>query len=258
MSDALSTDTWALKKAALVYPQPVAAACGRILRTSNPQERIDATLKAAEVLTRYLCALALSSLCSRESEDMPSSVRRLEGDLAFGHYLNLVQSVAKADAHPLFAYLGAFRPSGKNKTPGKADGPLVALLELRNELGHDLVTLQRARALTIIRKHNPEERLVEAFCALEGILSLPLFVLANLRIESKQLVAQRLLLMGDSPDPIPEDVKLADSLDEMLPYVALDRRAFALPPTIIFSLIEEQSAFRLAFLDGVREGKLRY
>ncbi len=47
MSEASAIDTWAFKRGALVYPQPVAASCGRILRTSSPKERIDACLKAA-------------------------------------------------------------------------------------------------------------------------------------------------------------------------------------------------------------------
>ena len=44
-----------------VYPQPVATACGYILRAGSPEHLLEATLKAAEVLAQYLGALALTS-----------------------------------------------------------------------------------------------------------------------------------------------------------------------------------------------------
>ncbi|HEX8919841.1 MAG TPA: hypothetical protein VF766_00090, partial [Pyrinomonadaceae bacterium] len=47
------------------YPQPVAFSCGRICRARHPQGRLEAILKAAEVITRYLAALAVSSFCAR-------------------------------------------------------------------------------------------------------------------------------------------------------------------------------------------------
>lgn len=262
MSDAPAIDTWAFKRGALIYPQPVASACGRVLRASNPQEQIDACLKAAEILARYLSALALSSLGGRQASEFPDAVKPLSGDLSFGHYLNLVQAASKAPDHPLFAHLGPFRAKGKgkNKQPGKADAPMVSLLELRNQLGHGLASMSKARALTILTKDAPVERLLQALKPLEGILSLPLFVLDNLRFKGREPVAQRLLLMGENPDPIPEDVELSQALDAQVPYVAIDNRVLALPPVVLFALIEEQSAYRLAFLDSVNaeKEKLRF
>ena len=232
MRDGAAVDVSAFKRCALVYPQPVAASCGGILRAVTPQEQIDAYLKAAEVLTRYVCALALSSLSSRDAGEIPGTIVPPEGDLSFGKYLSLVQAVAKVSGHPLEAHLGAFRPrgKGKNESRGKADAPLVALLELRNEIGHDLATLQKARALTLLSQHEPGKRVAEAFGALEGILSLPLFVLDNQRLENRQPVAQRLLLMGESADPIPDNVHLTAPLDDLMPYVALGKDVLSLTP----------------------------
>jgi hypothetical protein len=262
MSEGPSIDTWGFKRGALIYPQPVAFACGRLLRVSQPQERIDACLKAAEILCRYLCALALSSLRGRGADAFPETVKPLVGDLAFGQFLGLVQAIAKTEEHPLQPYLVPFRArgKGKNRSPGKADAPLVALLELRNELGHDLAPYETARAITLLEKHDPEQRLLDALGALEGVLSLPLFVLDNFSFQKRQLVAQRLLLMGDSPDPIPDQIQLSEPLEARMPYVAIDRQAMMLPPVILFALIKEQCAYRLAFLDAVevKDESLRF
>jgi hypothetical protein len=262
MSDAPAIDTWGFKRGALIYPQPVASACGRVLRASNAQEQIDACLKGAEILARYLSALALSSLSGRDVEAFPEAVKPLEDDLSFGDYLTLVQAVSKSTDHPLFPHLGPFRPrgEGKNRNPGKADAHMVALLELRNQIGHALASMSKARAITILNKEKPAERLLEAFKPLEGILSLPLFVLDNIRLKGRRPVAQRLLLMGENPDPIPEDVELSQALDAQTPYVAIDNRVLALPPVVLFELIEEQAAYRLAFLDSVnaKKEKLRF
>jgi hypothetical protein len=42
-----------------VFPQPVAIACRRICRAGTAQERLEAVLKCAEVVTRYLAAVSL-------------------------------------------------------------------------------------------------------------------------------------------------------------------------------------------------------
>ena len=59
----------ALRRASLIYPQPVAIACGRILRARSHTERLDACVRAGEVLTRYVAAVALASFAAREGGD---------------------------------------------------------------------------------------------------------------------------------------------------------------------------------------------
>jgi hypothetical protein len=260
MKDGPILDSWAFKRGALVYPQPVAAACGRVLRATNDLERIDSCLKAAEILVRYLSSLALSSLCGRDSEEFPQTIKPLAGNLAFGHYLSLVQAVAKSADHPLYQHFGPFRPKGKgkNKKPGAADSSLVALLELRNDIGHDLASMSKARAITILKTVDPLGLLVTALQALDGVLALPLFVLDNFQLRDRQVVAQRLMLMGENPDPLPDDIALSGGLDPQIPYVALDSRILVLPPIVVFALIEEDAAYRIAFLDSVLDGKLRF
>src|SRR5215471_7268904 len=91
----------AFRRASLIYPQPVAIACGRVLRAMSHSERLDACLRAAEVLTRYIAAVALSSCAAREGGD-GLNIATLEGNLAFGHFLSTAQQVANIEGpHPL-------------------------------------------------------------------------------------------------------------------------------------------------------------
>ena len=59
----------AFRRSSLIYPQPVAIACGRVLRARSDSERLDACLRAGEVLARYITAVALSSFAAREGGD---------------------------------------------------------------------------------------------------------------------------------------------------------------------------------------------
>ena len=75
--------------------------------------------------------------------------------------------------HPLAPYLSPFRKKRRGER-GVADNGLVALLELRNGLGHDLAWLSEARARSILTEDDPESRLVQVLDSLEGMLSCPL------------------------------------------------------------------------------------
>src|SRR5688572_8725532 len=134
-------EEWPLRRGSLIYPTPVAIACGRILRARTAAERINACLKAAEVLTRYLAAVAVASFASRD-DDVEAQLSELSGDLSFGHFLTTVQEVAGGKGnHPAAPLLAqGFKATRQNKKTvrGKTDAALVALLELRNGDGHDL------------------------------------------------------------------------------------------------------------------------
>ena len=64
----LDEGQWALRRGSLVYPSPVAIACGRVLRARTASDRVNACLKAGEVLARYLAAVAVASFATREED----------------------------------------------------------------------------------------------------------------------------------------------------------------------------------------------
>ena len=53
-----TTGTW-------VYPHPIALSCARIIRSRSEETLVDALLKGAEILTRYLAAVSLASYSVR-------------------------------------------------------------------------------------------------------------------------------------------------------------------------------------------------
>ncbi len=248
------------RRTRLVAPQPVAVAVGRVLRSRTDAERIDNCLKAAEVLTRYLAAAALSSFAAREGAEANGlSMGPLSGSLSFGHFLSLVQRIAAVGDHPLFGYLSPFRRKKKAKGPGAADAALVALLELRNELGHDLVGISEARARILTEDRRPEDRLAEALSALKGILGCPVFVIEEQRVERGQIRGRRLWLMGESRDPEPVEIAMGSGLHEVrAPYLGLGERALLLTPSLIWDVIPARESYGLLFLDKVGEERLRY
>lgn len=141
MTDA-NADGWPLLRGSLVYPMPVAIACGRVRRTRTAAERVNACLKAAEILTRYLAAAALASFSTREEGESEARLSELQGNLSFGSFLTTVQEVAglkvQHPAAPLLAQGFKSKKQNKETVRGETDGALVQLLELRNALGHRL------------------------------------------------------------------------------------------------------------------------
>jgi hypothetical protein len=82
-----------LRKATTVYPQPIAIAAGQVLRSRSSQERVDACLKAGEVIARYVAALALATFRARDVADHTEeqAIEPLVGPLSFGHFLGIIQ-----------------------------------------------------------------------------------------------------------------------------------------------------------------------
>src|SRR5260370_33091929 len=87
-----------------IYPQPIALSCGRICRARNSQEQLDAILKCAETVTRYLAVVAIRSFSARKDANIavPKGLSNFTGNLSFGHFLSAVQAIANNNApHPL-------------------------------------------------------------------------------------------------------------------------------------------------------------
>jgi len=263
MTESLDKQHWSIKRASLVHPYPCATACGRVLRARTAVDRVTASLKAAEVLTRYLAAVSAASFATR-GEEGAKLLSALQGDLSFGHFLMVVQEAAVAQAaHPVTTLLAqGFKSKKQNRgtARGKSDAALVELLELRNSLGHELRNLDEAKAVAIEATQDPRTLLAQALEGSDALLSQPLFVVEQQDWTVDGIVMRHLLLMGESADPAPQRVSLKDRGVEFLhaPYVAIGETCLHLPPWLLWGIDQQRQNFALLLLDGVDHPKLRY
>jgi len=254
-------DNVLLLRAAAVYPQPVAYACGRISRAATEQDRLDAILRAAETLTRYLAALALASCRARpEGSTLPPGLEKFSGDLAFGAFLNVAQIAATTGAAPPLRddFVRAFKPK-----PGKpnADEALIALVNLRNERGHDLLAISPAVVATIFEQYSPESHLEQALTACDTLLSYPLFLIERAEMRKKRVIARRLLLMGESADPRPEELELTEGvMHDGAPYLGHGDGILCLSPYLLWDIVPTRFTSAVYFIDklNLARGKLTY
>jgi ATP-dependent DNA helicase recG-like protein len=248
----MTADRLPFERAAQLFPQPVAIACGRLCRARGPQEELDAALRAGEVLTRYLAALALCSVTSRASEADVPPLADFGGNLSFGKFLSVVQWAAGLSCpHPL-------KPFFDKATAGATwDAPLIDLLELRNELGHDLLNISEARARSVLKKKNPLQRLADALGTFAPLLELPLFVFEGQELERKKLKARRLLLMSESLDPLPEEIEVEGGLDHTrTPYIAVNGGCIHLQPALTWDVAPAVATYALYFIDKIDAHRL--
>jgi predicted HTH transcriptional regulator len=244
-----------------IYPQPIALSCGRICRARNSQEQLDAILKCAETVTRYLAVVAISSFSAREDANIavPKGLSIFTGNLSFGHFLSAIQAIVSINApHPLKDSLTvAFK--NKEGGSGPADTNLIALLNLRNQLGHDLMSISEAKATSIFIEQAPDENLKVALGALDSLFRLPLFVVEEQRVESKKINARRLLLMGESQDPLPEEIEINVGLDRTRSlYIGLSDGVLCLYPFLIWELVMAKANYSIYFIQSIPEKNLKY
>ncbi len=256
----------ALREAAAVCPQPVAAAGARILRARSEESLIDAILKAGEVLARYVTMLGLASYAARDSSEgsLPYESDRLDGPISFGSFLEVSRALGGASIdHPLRSQIAAgFVAKGKanQSRRGPTEEALSTLLELRNELGHDLSSLSRSKAIAVLRDIDPLKLLNVALDGVEGLLSFPLFVVEEQVLSGGRVKGRRLLLMGDSADPEPESIELElPGLHHPgLPYVGFKQGAIRLSPLLVWDVAPASENFRLFLLDSISEGSVKH
>ena len=249
----------ALRRGSLIYPQPVAIACGRVLRARSHSERLDACLRAGEVLTRYIAAVALSSFAARAGGNS-LNISVLDGNLSFGHFLSTAQQIANIEVpHPLAPYLAAgFKPK-KGQLTGVSFSALEALLNLRNELGHQLQAMTVPRAQSIFNDRKSDVQLADALKGVDGLLLLPLFVVEEQQLVQRVIRARRLMLMGESADPPPDEIEIAEGIENLgMPYIAVNATLLKLPPILVWELVQERANTRLLFLDKVGPQATRY
>lgn len=249
------------ERGSIRYPQPIAASCGRICRARTTPERLDAVLKCAEVVTRYLTAVSVSSFCARTNGATvaPKGIEEFKGNLSWGHFLNLARVISGVqDEHPVRPWL--VKPiKGKGKKRGVAGEELEALLKLRNGLGHNLMGVTEPYARNIFEKDEPHRRLGRTLESVDTLLKLPLFLVEEQQLRKKKIVARRLLLMGESSDPRPEEVEVAGGLEhDFVLYVGVRGGVLPLSPFMLWEISQRTDNYGIFFVHSVFEQKMRF
>ena len=250
-----------LELGSVIYPHPVAAACGHVIRAGTPNERLDAFLRAGETITRYLAAVALASWAARSDSDvrLPTLEAQFKGNLSWGHFITAADVIAAntQGIHPL-ADLLRLCWSGTSKRAGAATS-LKELLSLRNHLGHELATLTRAKAETLLAKEQPEVPLSAAMAALRELLDLPLFLVEDQQYRKHAFVGRMLLLMGESGNPKPEQVTLQNGIEEPnFIYLGTPSGVLQLHPWLTWALADKRLTYSVFMIDAIGDREVAY
>jgi hypothetical protein len=249
-----------LRRAIALYPQPIAMACGRVVRCRTVQERLDALLRAGEVLARYLAVVGIASYAARPNDaDPPEMPPETRGPLAFGHFVTLAQFASRSRAtHPLKVEFQAAFNVKKGKGPtGEA---LLSLLKIRNDLGHQLHGLTNVQAAGVLAGRDPTKLLIDAFQGVLPLLEAPLFVVEEQRFaDGRRLVAQMLYLMGEASDPEPRELQIGAPFEkDRGVYLGLADGVLRLHPLLLWAVAEAQQNYGLFLLDGVDPDRAVY
>ena len=256
----MNIDIRLLEQKLATYPTPIALGCGRICRARTVQDRLDAVMKCAELITRYLAAVSICSYATRAVNDEHVSINLtdISGNLSLGNFLTIVQAVANADVeHPLRPNLVAAFKAQPNETESAGVG-LIHLLELRNRLGHDLTGMSEAKAVSILQEDNPDGYLMSSLQSIDAILGLPLFLVEDVRVMGRSnLLARRLLLMGESSDPIPEEIEINQGFEhQRYVYLGVADGVVSLFPFLTWELVNAKANYGLYFVNGFKNSKL--
>jgi uncharacterized protein with HEPN domain len=239
------------------YPQPIAYAYGNIHRASSEPERLDQIMRCAEVTTRYLAAMAIASFAARTDSSIaiPEAFTQFRGNLSFGHFLSIVQAISNLKSHPL---MGQFSHSLLSKK-SLANGKLEKLIELRNQIGHDLKGLAENKARQIITNDRPLEKLEELLAGIHPLCSLPLFLVDTQKPIKKVNHIQRLLLMGESGEPMPQSIGVSDCfMDDKRLFIGTDEGALALHPMLVWGMERDRAAQSIYLIHKVNPNSLEY
>lgn len=257
----MPSDLASFELGSISYPQPIAAGCGRICRARTTPERLDSILKCAEVVTRYLAAISVSSFCARldGSTSAPKGAEEFTGNLSWGHFLNLLRVMSGVqDEHPIRPWL--VKPiKGKGKKKGQASEELEALLNLRNKLGHNLMGMTEPFARSIFETDAPHLRLQRVLEAVDTLLKLPLFLVEEQILRKKKIVVRRLLLMGESSDPRPEEVEITDGLEHNLVlYVGVQGGVMPLHPLMLWEVSRSTANYGVFFVQSILGNNVKF
>lgn len=240
-------------------PQPVALALGRVVRSVGAAERLEACIKAAEVIARYVAVTALASAAStRDAAEPPPAVENFAGNLSFGVFENAARaSTSVGWPHPLREPLRLCLKSTK-KSKAIAGQRLQAFVELRNELGHSLTPVDEAKARALIEKNDPVGALIDVLDGLGTALSSPLLVVLAQEHRRGRFIARVAFFSGEG-EPIPQELELQDPIfDWEVPYLCTPEGLIPLAPGVLYQPRSSDGRFGLFLLDAIENNSLRY
>jgi len=104
-----------------------------------------------------------------------------------------------------------------------------------------------------------DEALKIALASLDSIFRLPLFVIEEQRLEGRKIIARRLLLMGDSQDPLPEEIEINAGFERSRsPYIGLQDGVLCLYPFLIWEHVVVKANYSIYFIQSIPERNLKY
>jgi hypothetical protein len=240
-------------------PQPVALGLGRVVRAQATAERLEACVKAAEVMTRYLAVAGLASAAStRDVAQPPLAVPDFSGNLSFGSFEKAARKCASvAWDHPVREALrGALR--GSRRHPAVAGQRLERFVRIRNELGHSITHMDEGRARTTFENEDPVGALLDMLDGFAGILGCPLLVVLNQEHRRGRLHAQASFFAGEGM-PIPQRIELRDPVFEWeVPYLCTVSGLVPMSPGLVYRPSPSDGALGLFLVDGICASGLRY
>ena len=241
-------------------PQPVALALGRVVRALGDAETVDACVKAAEVVARYVAVAALASAAStRDPDEKPLDVDGFDGNLSFGVFETAARaSAAVRWSHPLREQLRLCLRAAKKKSKGVAGQRLQAFVELRNTLGHAITPVDESRARALIEEHDPVGGLLELVDGLAPVLECPLLVVLGQAHRRGRCTARVAFFAGEG-EPIPQRLELRDPIFEWeLPYLCTPDGLVPLVPGLVYAPRNSDGRLGLFLLDAIDAAALRY
>jgi predicted HTH transcriptional regulator len=84
-------------------------------------------------------------------------------------------------------------------------------------------------------------------------------VVEEQRAESKKIIARRLLLMGESQDPLPEEIEMNTDLERIRSlYIGLPDGILCLYPFLIWELVTAKANYSIYFIHSIPRRNLKY
>ena len=240
-------------------PRPVALATGRVVRAIAPTERLDACIKAAEVVARFVAVASLASCAAtRPAGAEPPKIGNFIGNLSFGVFDEAARAAASVPwDHPLRGPLRNCLRSAKRRK-AIAGQRLVQFVELRNELGHAITPADHARARALLERDDPVGGLMELLEGLEEILAYPLLVLLEQEHRRGWFIGRFAFFAGEG-EPIPRELELREPVYEWeVPYLCTPYGLLPLAPGLLYEPRKSDGRFGLYLLDGISADTLRY